>query len=258
MGQLLTGYTMYFNRRHRRVGHLTQGRYKAQVVEGNSYLLKLSRYIHLNPVCVRSLQGFSLPEKRKALRAYRWSTYRSYAGLEKPWPWIEYEAVRALLMTKGRNATVAYRRYVESGLAETDEEFQSVYAEARLAVGTESFRQEIECLHTSAGEAKKRREDVSFRRTLDWIPPGTVLRLVAEVFGVTVEELRRPRRNAADRAAACWFLQRESGLTQRGVAEQMGLGSGRAVGYQIRAWERQRQKPEYKDKNPNTPASPSG
>ena len=46
MGRLLSGYAIYFNLRHGRVGHLTQGRYKAQVVEGNEYLLKLSRYIH--------------------------------------------------------------------------------------------------------------------------------------------------------------------------------------------------------------------
>ena len=42
-------YTAYFNRRHRRVGHLYQGRFKAIVVEADSYLLELSRYVHLNP-----------------------------------------------------------------------------------------------------------------------------------------------------------------------------------------------------------------
>src|SRR5215831_9751891 len=50
MARQLTAYAVYFNRRHQRVGHLTQGRYGAQLVEGNEYLLKLSRYIHLNPV----------------------------------------------------------------------------------------------------------------------------------------------------------------------------------------------------------------
>lgn len=41
-------YTGYFNRSHRRVGHLFQGRYKAILIEKESYLLELSRYIHLN------------------------------------------------------------------------------------------------------------------------------------------------------------------------------------------------------------------
>jgi len=57
MARLLTGYAVYFNRRSQRVGHLTQGRYKAQLVEGTDYLLKLSRYIHLNPVCGQKWVG---------------------------------------------------------------------------------------------------------------------------------------------------------------------------------------------------------
>lgn len=42
-------YTRYFNRRHRRVGHLFQGGFKAQLVEQKAYLVDVSRYIHLNP-----------------------------------------------------------------------------------------------------------------------------------------------------------------------------------------------------------------
>ena len=52
MQRLQTAYTVYFNRRHRRAGHLMQGRYGAQLVQGDVYLLNLSRYIHLNPVFV--------------------------------------------------------------------------------------------------------------------------------------------------------------------------------------------------------------
>src|SRR5438552_14945551 len=50
MHWLTTAYTVYFNRRHRRVGHLFQGRYKSIVMEAEGYLLSLSRYVHLNPV----------------------------------------------------------------------------------------------------------------------------------------------------------------------------------------------------------------
>ena len=50
MHNLLTAYTVYFNRRHDRHGHLFQGRYKSYVVDKKSYLLAVSRYIHLNPV----------------------------------------------------------------------------------------------------------------------------------------------------------------------------------------------------------------
>ena len=80
MGRLLTGYTVYFNRRHQRVGHLMQGRYGAQVVEGNDYLLKLSRYIHLNPVQVHDISEWPLTERLRLLRDYRWSSFQESGG----------------------------------------------------------------------------------------------------------------------------------------------------------------------------------
>ena len=56
-------YTSYFNRAHKRVGHLYQGRYKSILVDGESYLSELSRYIHLNPVRIKGLKN-KTPEER--------------------------------------------------------------------------------------------------------------------------------------------------------------------------------------------------
>jgi putative transposase len=89
MGRLMTAYTVYFNKRHHRAGHLAQGRFSAQMVEGNEYLLKLSRSIHLNPVCGKRWKGVPVEQRQQALRSYRWSTYRGYAGLQAEWPFID-------------------------------------------------------------------------------------------------------------------------------------------------------------------------
>lgn len=236
MGQVLTAYSVYFNRRHHRVGHLTQGRFKAQVVDGDEYLLKLSRYLHLNPVHTREAKALPLAVRMKRLRAYRWSTYRGYAGLERAWRWIDYGPLRATIGS-GRGLAAEYRRYVEAGLAEGDEEFRKIYRGARLAVGSEAFRKEMERRHTTLGRERSRREDVSFRRTLDRRNPNRVLDAVCRVFGVSRDELRKRRRKAMHRAAACWCLHTEGGLTQREVANWMALGSGAAVGYQIKRWQ---------------------
>jgi REP element-mobilizing transposase RayT len=56
MQSLSTAYTVYYNLRHGRHGHLLDGRHKAKLVEGDDFLLALSRYVHLNPVCVGSLK----------------------------------------------------------------------------------------------------------------------------------------------------------------------------------------------------------
>src|SRR5207253_6535646 len=89
MHWLMMSYTMYFNWRHGRSGHLFQGRYKSFLVEGGEYLLGLSRYIHLNPVRGAALGSGTAVERRRRLRNFRWSSYRGYAGLEKPWAFVE-------------------------------------------------------------------------------------------------------------------------------------------------------------------------
>ena len=90
MGSLLTSYATYRNRRHELSGHLTQGRYGAPLVEGDEYLLRLSRYIHQNPVWVGALAKRPLKDRVAALRAYPWSSYRAYAGLTAAEPWVTY------------------------------------------------------------------------------------------------------------------------------------------------------------------------
>ncbi len=72
MRQINGLYTQGFNRRHGRVGHLFQGRYKSILVEKDSYLLQLSRYIVLNPVKAGMV---------KAPEDWEWSSYQSTAGL---------------------------------------------------------------------------------------------------------------------------------------------------------------------------------
>jgi REP element-mobilizing transposase RayT len=65
MRKLLTGHALYYNRRHRRYGHLFQNRYKSILCQQDAYLLELVRYIHLNPLqpdlCPRCRHWTSIP-----------------------------------------------------------------------------------------------------------------------------------------------------------------------------------------------------
>ncbi len=77
MQNLSFRFTRWINWREKRTGHLFQGRYKAVLVDGDSYLLELVRYLHLNPVRAGMVAN---PEE------YPWSGHRAYLGLEKlPW-----------------------------------------------------------------------------------------------------------------------------------------------------------------------------
>ena len=71
-GWLQTTYSIRFNRRHRRSGHLFQGRYKAHVVEEDAYARELIKYIHLNPVRPKDKRKPVPPELKRELASYRW------------------------------------------------------------------------------------------------------------------------------------------------------------------------------------------
>jgi putative transposase len=117
MQWLLTCYTMDFNRRHGAPGHLFQGRFKAIVVEAQGYFATLSRYIHLNPVRGKVMGRGEIEELRERLRAYRWSSYRGYAGLGSVADWVREEETFGELGLEGRkDRRVRYRRFVESDL----------------------------------------------------------------------------------------------------------------------------------------------
>jgi hypothetical protein len=64
-------YTAAFNRRHGRVGHLYQGRYKAFLIDADNYLLEVSRYIHLNPIRMKAFRKKGAKEKWHALLGYK-------------------------------------------------------------------------------------------------------------------------------------------------------------------------------------------
>ncbi|MFQ5542097.1 MAG: transposase, partial [Candidatus Binatia bacterium] len=99
MRQLNGIYTQAFNRRHKRVGHLFQGRYKAILVEKEAHLLELCRYVVLNPLRVKA---------RSNVGRWRWSSYRATAGLA---PQPELLTIDWILSQFGKRRVRAQARY---------------------------------------------------------------------------------------------------------------------------------------------------
>jgi len=105
--KLLNGcYTQFFNRKHRRVGHLFQGRYKAILVDKESYLLELARYIVLNPVRAGMV---------RTAAQWEWSSYRSTAGLAERSPLLTTDWILSCFADKRNQAQERYRRFVQAG-----------------------------------------------------------------------------------------------------------------------------------------------
>lgn len=110
MRRLLTGYAVYFNRRHRRYGHLFQNRYKSFLCEEDAYLLELVRYIHLNPV-----RGGIVPNL-EGLRKYAKSGHAAIMGSVKH-EWQDTDYVLGYFGKKTNIARKAYEIYVSKGIS---------------------------------------------------------------------------------------------------------------------------------------------
>jgi len=109
MRSLLTGYAGTFNRRHKRVGHLFQNRYKSIVVEEEPYLLELVRYLHLNPLRAGIVADL------RALDCYPWSGHAALLG-KVPRPWQATVDVLGQFAQHPRRARAAYRAFVAAGI----------------------------------------------------------------------------------------------------------------------------------------------
>jgi putative transposase len=92
-------YTQAYNRRHMKVGHLFQGRFKGILVDKNAYLLEVCRYVDLNPLRARMVRDTA---------KWPWSSYRAHTGLAMSPPWLDTSAVHGYLM--GRDALTAADR----------------------------------------------------------------------------------------------------------------------------------------------------
>jgi hypothetical protein len=234
MQALMTAYTVYFNRRHRRVGHLLQGRFGGKPVEGDEYLLKLSRYVHLNPVHVGEIEKRSLKEQIRYLRGYSWSSYPAYVGRARAIEGLEMEPVLAQLPgRKGKRESV-YRKFVESGLARTDEEVRKLVKGVSEGIGGEGFLRKIREIGEGQIGRLKRPEDTTFRRMAAAIAPSTILEAVSRVMEVPLEAMRIRRKGDSARGMAALLLSRHGGLTHREVARELGLKWGSAVSWQVR------------------------
>ena len=242
MQSLSTAYTVYYNLRYGRHGHLFDGRYKAKLVEGDDYLLSLSRYVHLNPVQVSSQKRKPIEERIKILRAHRWSSYPSYIGRRKALDFVEYGPLLSEMCSSSRRMSGSgkrrewpkrYREFVETGLAESDDDFKVALKLSPRSIGSDGFRAWIDELYQKRVETHAKPEDVSFRHITEPLPPDDVLAILSEILEVDVDEFKRRRHSSPLRAIAARYLIRYAGQSQRDVAELLSIGSGSAVCKQL-------------------------
>ncbi len=126
-------YTNYFNFRHKRRGHLFQGRYKAILVEADSYAAELSRYIHLNPVRASMVNR---PDQ------FKWSSYQHYVGKKKRPDWMTVDFILGYFDVESAQAQRKYQDFVNSRI---NVQYESPLERtvASTILGSDSFIEQI-------------------------------------------------------------------------------------------------------------------
>lgn len=196
------GYTSYFNKRHNRAGHLFQGRYKAILVDADSYAGELSRYIHLNPVRAGITK---LPEQ------YRWSSYTVYIG-KTPGPrWLTTDWLLRYFGNNKTDARKTYCLFTEAAIG-TSRKDPLKEATSNLILGKADFVEDIKERYL---RGKKEGRDIPALKELTKVSIQTI-----------INETEREFRNEPElaRKAALLISHRYSGRSLREIGEHFGIG----------------------------------
>lgn len=234
MQRLNTAYSMYFRYKKERPGHCFQGRYGAKLVNGDKYLVRLTRYIHLNPVKTRAREELPFGEKKRLLEGYRWSSYRSYAGLDAAREWVNYRWLRLMGRRTEQGNRQAYRSYIEEMMGKEDEVLQEARERSVYAVGDEQFAERTEWVLDAARWSKVDTGDIVW--------PERRRKPLEEVIGPIVKGLeleesdlrRHGRAVGVGKMMAIELLCTMSAASQREVARRCGYRRETSVGQQRR------------------------
>lgn len=218
--QWLNGtYARRFNRRHNRVGHLFQGRFKGILVEDSEYLNELLRYVVLNPVRAGMM---ARPEE------CRWSSYRAIAGLAPSPPWLATDRVLERINPDREAAQRAYREHVDEGMVDPRSPWEDLVGQIYLGSHewAGKMREVIE-------QKPRSDEHPQVQRTPVTPAMNEIVEAVAATFHVEREAIRHGH-GGAERMVAAWLGCYEGMHRLRSIAAALRLRSTGRVSDLIR------------------------
>ena len=205
MHYINSAYTTYYNLKRNKCGHLFQGRYKSILVDKDSYLLELTRYIHLNPVRAKLV---TKPE------AYKWSSYHGY--LKKAGDgYIDKEQVRKDIPLSSEH----YRQFVLGGIKDKRNPFRDVYAGFILG-NTLFIKEKLKDLKRTIES-----RDFSFKGELtNPIGVSEIMESITKKYGTDMADLSKLKHHPSkEKKVAIYLLKRYSNLSNAEIGEHFGL-----------------------------------
>jgi REP element-mobilizing transposase RayT len=217
MQLFLSSYANWWARRHRPGRHLFQGRYRTELVEDDTYLWVLTRYIHLNPV-----RAGMVPRPEQ----WPWSSYPGYAHRRNRLDWVAHEPLLAAWSGEfGRtDAEASYRRFVAAGISDPP---TAPWTEARHGwiLGSERFVDRLRVINQGHPRSDLRRE----QRLLRGIDLETIVQTVCQHYGVDRSELARRGSRRPVRAAMAYLAREHTESTLSELVPLLGVSRPESV-----------------------------
>ena len=206
-------YTGWFNWRHSRSGNLNQGRYKAFLIDADSYLLEVSRYLHLNSVRVRQMRSLDYRKRWRYARDYRWSSLSGYVSERRAIPMIDYDLLLSMVGSRR-----AYRTFVIDGLRlDIASPFKKV--QSRMILGDADFVAQVKC-YLRRGSV---RDQPSYRElVMNALEPELVVGILRRECGISEESLKVRKSNGVIRGIAAELLYKYCEITQSQIGNILG------------------------------------
>jgi REP element-mobilizing transposase RayT len=215
MRQLNGDFAQHFNRRHGRDGHVFQGRFKAILVQRETHLLEVARYLVLNPVRAGMVES---PVD------WPWSSFRATAAQESAPEWLDTSFLTEQFGSRRAHAAARYREFVADPGAASYDPWRQVLGQIYL--GTASFAD------AARAEMKVPGKDREVPRTQrEPVAPSVaeVVRLFEQAFGLTLADLRQhPRILTRERAILAGALRKHARATLPAIGEALGVEVSRA------------------------------
>lgn len=207
-------YTSHYNRRHKRVGHLYQGRYKSFLAEEDAYLSQVSRYIHLNPVQVSGFTRMPLEKRLQYLWNYTWSSLPGYLAATKKLDFVKYDQVLAEYGGNDRSGRTRYKNQLAEDLSAGLTIKEKIVGQSIL--GSDGF---VDWVRNTFLESKKDRERPAVRKIHRYLSQEDVLSIVGEETGI--KELFNSKGTA--RQIVMTALYKYAGLNNREIGDLLDV-----------------------------------
>lgn len=232
MRQLNSSYAQAFNRRHRQVGHVLQGRYKGILVERESHLLELVRYVALNPVRAGMVRT---PEE------HRWSSYAETAGLRRAADWLDVDWTLAQFARSRGEARRRFREFVGEGRGADYRPWDGL--KGRVCLGSERFVDSLAALAAGALldlEIPRAQRQFAPRPSRD-----AIRREIRHAFGASEADMGRRSSHPA-RKAFTLLARRVADSRLAEMAEPLGISPRSASSLLSAAQALEDQDPDFK------------